>query len=113
MLLLLLHGCCVLQVWEVCWGRTGYSGCKKVMDLKGHSSQVRGGGRGRGVFVCVEGGAAEFNREEQEGRKQTAYHGPQGTQQPGGGGGGACVCAWGAQYRGYMEYTCMRVCEGG
>jgi len=27
-------------VWEVNWGRTGYSGCKKVMDLKGHSSQV-------------------------------------------------------------------------
>jgi hypothetical protein len=33
----------VLQVWEVSWGRTGYNGCKKVMDLKGHTSQVQGG----------------------------------------------------------------------
>jgi hypothetical protein len=39
MLLPVLHACPV-QVWEVQWGRSGFMGCKKVMDLKGHSSQV-------------------------------------------------------------------------
>jgi hypothetical protein len=36
LLLLLLR-----QVWEVQWGRDGYKGTPKVMDLKGHKSQVR------------------------------------------------------------------------
>jgi hypothetical protein len=27
-------------VWEVQWGRDGYKGTPKVMDLKGHKSQV-------------------------------------------------------------------------
>jgi hypothetical protein len=30
----------LLQVWEVQWGRDGYKGTPKVMDLKGHKSQV-------------------------------------------------------------------------
>lgn len=29
------------QIWELSWGREGFKGCTKVMDLKGHSSQVR------------------------------------------------------------------------
>jgi hypothetical protein len=33
--------CCCCQVWEVQWGRDGYKGTPKVMDLKGHKSQVR------------------------------------------------------------------------
>eukprot|EP00878_Enallax_costatus_P041432 GHUV01048209.1.p1 GENE.GHUV01048209.1~~GHUV01048209.1.p1 ORF type:complete len:101 (-),score=11.58 GHUV01048209.1:312-614(-) len=28
------------QIWEVQWGRDGYKGLSRVMDLKGHSSQV-------------------------------------------------------------------------
>jgi hypothetical protein len=39
----------LLQVWEVQWGRDGYKGTPKVMDLKGHKSQV---GTVAGSMLC-------------------------------------------------------------
>jgi hypothetical protein len=54
--------CCCCQVWEVQWGRDGYKGTPKVMDLKGHKSQV--GGVGGGVMLLMlliwRGGASRL-----------------------------------------------------